>query len=247
MKTINDIKSSGLALHYIKHKGGPEINGLQRNNERVPGQNHSNKHIDDSRTKNNIVLKKCDGTFYKTINQIIEDNRTTKHKIRKDAVKMVEATVQFSGTILTLPEKEQEQVLRDSYDWLKNEFGEENIVSAVIHKDETTMHLHFDFVPMKDGRLIAKEVICRGTLFKQQADFLKYQQDKHPDAYFERNGGDFKGLRQKDYEKVQAILKANEDEMKQYKKDLDDRSDKLDVREKKLNQKAKNYLKKSLS
>lgn len=152
---------------------------------------------------------------------------------------MVEATVQFSGTILTLPEKEQEQVLRDSYDWLKNEFGEENIVSAVIHKDETTMHLHFDFVPMKDGRLIAKEVICRSILFKQQADFLKYQQDKHPEAYFERGGGDFKGLRQKDYEKVQAILKANEDEMKQYKKDLDDRSDKLDIREKKLNQKAK--------
>jgi hypothetical protein len=27
-----------LALHYIKHKGGPEINGLQRNNERVPGK-----------------------------------------------------------------------------------------------------------------------------------------------------------------------------------------------------------------
>lgn len=75
MKTINDIKSSGLALHYIKHKGGPEINGLQRNNERVPGQNHSNKHIDDSRTKNNIVLKSVTAHFIKRstgLSKIIE-------------------------------------------------------------------------------------------------------------------------------------------------------------------------------
>lgn len=91
--------------------------------------------------------------------------------VRKDAVRMVEATVQLSGKVLDMSEYEQEQVLRDSYEWLKDKFGEDNVISAVIHKDETNMHLHFDFVPIEDGKLNAKAIISKPRLKKYQTDF----------------------------------------------------------------------------
>ncbi len=48
-------------------------------------------------------------------------------------------------------------------------YGEENIISAVIHVDETTPHLHCDFKAVdRWGNLSAKDVIgdkrkCAGT------------------------------------------------------------------------------------
>ena len=50
-------------------------------------------------------------------------------------------------------------MLKSTYELLKTQFGEENIVSATIHVDETNPHLHFDFVPVHDGCLSAKKNI----------------------------------------------------------------------------------------
>lgn len=48
-------------------------------------------------------------------------------------------------------------------------YGEQNVLSAYIHKDETTPHMHFSFIPVtvdKDGKekLCAKEVVDRKEL-----------------------------------------------------------------------------------
>ncbi len=64
-------------------------------------------------------------------------------KIRKDAVKMVEATVQLSD-ITKESEEMQIEALKAGLAELKEMYGEENIISAVIHVDETTPHLHCD-------------------------------------------------------------------------------------------------------
>ena len=52
-------------------------------------------------------------------------------------------------------------------------WAEENIVSAMVHMDEKTPHLHLVFVPLtKDNRLCAKEIIGnRANLTKWQDDF----------------------------------------------------------------------------
>ena len=61
--------------------------------------------------------------------------------------------------------------------------GRENIVSAVVHMDEKTPHLHLTFVPLtKDNRLCAKEIIGnRANLTKWQDDFHAYMVEKYPD------------------------------------------------------------------
>lgn len=242
-------KSSGVSLHFEKHKANDTaVNGLQRHNERVPGQKHSNKNINDERTADNIFLKRSDGKYKESVSKVIENNRENGLKgVRKDAVRMVEATVQLSGGILERSEDEQEQVLRDSYEWLKNTFGEENVISAVIHKDETNMHLHFDFVPIRDGKLNAKKIISKGELHKYQSDFLAHLQDEHPAALFERGGGELNGLSQEVFEKVQAerdALKQEleesyqviEQEFKEKEKALDERAKLQDKRDKSLDE-----------
>jgi hypothetical protein len=46
----------------------------------------------------------------------------------------------------------------DSVDWLEKTFGADNLVSAVLHRDETTPHIHATIVPVVTGeRRKAKE------------------------------------------------------------------------------------------
>lgn len=40
---------------------------------------------------------------------------------------------------------------RDNMDWLKKTFGEENVVAATLHMDETTPHIHASVVPVVRG------------------------------------------------------------------------------------------------
>lgn len=229
-------KTSGVSLHFEKHNGG--VNGLQRHNERKPGQRHANKRIKDDRTKDNVVLKRMYGTYEERINRIIKKNRDGGLKsMRKDAVRMVEATVQLSGQVLDRDKAEQERVLRESYDWLKDTFGEQNILSAVIHKDETNMHLHFDFVPITNGKLSAKKVISRSKLKQYQKDFLEFLQKAEPTMNFERGGGEYNGLTQQAYEYLQTERHELMKEVEEREIELDERENNLEKNEIRLQQK----------
>ena len=55
---------------------------------------------------------------------------------------------------------EIEQWAKDMYDVLAERFGEENILSFIVHLDERSPHIHADLIPIKDGRISFKEVFC---------------------------------------------------------------------------------------
>ncbi|KZM39228.1 hypothetical protein OA92_20220 [Marinomonas sp. SBI22] len=56
--------------------------------------------------------------------------------------------------------------------WLRNEFGD-NLVSAVLHLDEKTPHIHAHIVPMTDdARLSARELFNKSTLPDYQKSYL---------------------------------------------------------------------------
>jgi hypothetical protein len=59
-----------------------------------------------------------------------------------------------------MSEGEIRQFFEDTLEFVKAEYGAENIMYATVHLDEKTPHMHFGFVPLtKDGRLSAKEVL----------------------------------------------------------------------------------------
>ena len=231
-------KPSTLAMHITKHKHGTR--GQQRHNERKEGQKHRNRNIDPTRTKDNVWLTPDDGkTFHERVESILEANYTGKRKPRFDAVKMCEITVQIGGDLAENgTEEEQIEALMESFEELKETYGEKNIVSAVIHVDETTPHLHFDFVPItKSGGLSAREVVGdRAQMRKTQARFLEAMQKRCPEYKFERKKeNQFNGLEQKTFERLTAALKAKEAEVWDREDKVEDREIKVEEQENQLN------------
>jgi uncharacterized protein YoxC len=54
----------------------------------------------------------------------------------------------------------QKEYFTRALEFMKKEVGEQNIISAVIHMDEKTPHMHLCFTPItEDNRLSAKEII----------------------------------------------------------------------------------------
>ena len=81
------------------------------------------------------------------------DNANLKRKIGINQVRAIR--IMLSGTHETMKEIEKNKQLdnwcKDNLDWLKETFGEENLVSAVLHMDEKTPHIHATIVPIVTG------------------------------------------------------------------------------------------------
>lgn len=95
-------------------------------------------------------------------------------KRRKDAVLAVEYMMSASPEWWAqATPAQQEQWRRQSMQWLSDKYGADRIVTATMHKDETTPHLSAFVVPLTaDGRLSAKEFI--GSKGKMSADQTSY-------------------------------------------------------------------------
>lgn len=76
-----------------------------------------------------------------------------QRKIGKNQVRAVR--IMLSGSPDDMKRIEQAGKLddwcRDNLDWLKKTYGAENIVSAVVHLDETTPHIHATMIPIVTG------------------------------------------------------------------------------------------------
>lgn len=69
--------------------------------------------------------------------------------------------------------EQQKQFFADCTDFFSERYGKENVVSAVVHLDESTPHLHFNLMPVADGRLCAKELFDRAALRELQTNFYE--------------------------------------------------------------------------
>lgn len=69
---------------------------------------------------------------------------------------------------------------KESYKFLENRYGVDNVISAHVHMDETTPHIHFAFVPVvydskKDIlKVSAKEKVCKTDLQTFHQDLEEY-------------------------------------------------------------------------
>ena len=94
-------------------------------------------------------------------------------RVRKDSVKFVDTLVTVSPEFAKAHEAEMPEYFRRAFDFLKERVGEENIISAVVHMDEKTPHMHLCFVPLtRDKRLSAKEILGnKKSMIRWQDDF----------------------------------------------------------------------------
>lgn len=214
-------------------------NGVARHNERQPGMKHTNTNIKHDRTKDNITLVTSDLSYPKRIEKIIEEQHTSKRKVRHDAVRLITTTVELGGDIREKSEKEQVDFLLGTYEYLKNEYGENNIVHASIHVDETCPHLHFDFVPIKDGSLNARSVVGNKKDMKTtQNKLLKTMQEKYPQHDFKRKNSTIKGVDRRIWQSIQDQKKKVEAEIDEkisnFKRNAKIKLSEIDEREKEV-------------
>ena len=95
-------------------------------------------------------------------------------KRRKDAVLAIEYVLTASPEWwVTASRTEQQQFFDASEKWLADKYGHQNIITATIHRDETSPHLSAFVAPMtKDGRLSAKDFIGnKSKMSKDQTSF----------------------------------------------------------------------------
>ena len=170
---------SHLVCHVQKFKAN-DVRGMQIHNQRE-SPNSKNKDIDHNKIQLNYDLKN-DGpiNYNKKVKEIMKNGYVGGKAIRKDAVVL-------AGTLITsdaeyfkiLSPGNQKKFFESAFEKLQSLYGENNIVSAVIHMDENTPHMHVCSVPLtEDGKLAARNVFNRYNLLKLQEDLPKYLQSK---------------------------------------------------------------------
>ena len=148
-----------------------DIAPVENENERDDTYQAVNPQIDFARTRNNYNIIKHQRSYTQFINDKIEalDLPT---KVRKDAVLMCSFVVGSDREFFSrLSSGEQQQFFVDCTRFFTERYGEDNIISAVVHMDETTPHIHLNLIPISDGRLCAKQLFDRKELQNLQSDF----------------------------------------------------------------------------
>lgn len=161
-----------------------EVNGKCTHNDRK-AKCHTNKDIDPTRTPLNYYIKKNNYTYTKEFDKLRKEQNLAGH-LRENSIIMCQMIFTSDQEFFDkIGEQETKRYFDECYKFMCNykNLGEKNVISAVVHLDERTPHLHLMFVPVvhikdKDGSAIEK--ICARDFWKGRDSYRKLQ-----DAYFE--------------------------------------------------------------
>ena len=167
-------------MRFAKYKG-PEITNIEAHNERRKERYASNPDIDLSRSKQNFHLIEPPQRYRAEAELQIS---AAGCRTRKDSVRVVE--VLFTATPEFFKGKklpEIRQYFEETLHFFVQHQSRETIISAVVHMDEKTAHMHLSFVPLTpDGRLSAKEIVGnKKKLTWWQDKFWEHMVKKYPD------------------------------------------------------------------
>lgn len=145
---------------------------VERENERDENYISDNPQIDRARTKDNYRLVSSYGTYTEFINNRLRELNLSP---RKDAVVMNSFVVGSDKTFFDKLSKMQRYIFFENCaKFFAERYGEENIISAVVHLDETTPHMHLNLMPItSNGRLCSKQLFDKPQLQKLQTDFYE--------------------------------------------------------------------------
>lgn len=157
--------------------------GAYKHNERKT-KNHSNKNIDSSKTELNYYLKKNELSYIKEFDKI-KEKYDLKGQIRSNSNIMCEMVFTSDQKFFDkIGYEESKRYFKESYKFIceyKN-LSEQSIISAVVHMDEYTPHMHLLFIPVihttdKQGNKIEK--LCCRDFWKGRNSYRDLQ-----NAYF---------------------------------------------------------------
>lgn len=193
-----------------------DLSGIQKENTRTATE-YNNK-VAPGMDIFNVVLKES-SNWLQDINSEIQ---AAGAKPRSNSVLALDTVYTASPDFFQGKTNQQnDDFFKDCLQFHQEHFG--HIISAVIHYDETTPHLHIISVPLtKDGRLSARDVIGN-----------KSKMSKTQDSFFEQVGRSYgleRGIYMDGQEKKQHIS-AQEHELREIKQRIAREQEKLEAAE----------------
>lgn len=173
-------KAQYAIMRFAKYKG-PEIGNIEAHNERTKEKYASNPDVDTSRSKYNFHLVKPPGKYRAESERQIA---AAGCRTRKDSIRMIETLFTASPEFFKGKKRAEIRVFfEEALHFLEQHQSKETIISAVVHMDEKTPHMHLCFVPLTDdGRLSAKEIVGNKKKLTQWQDrFWEHMVKKYPD------------------------------------------------------------------
>lgn len=182
-----------------------DLGGIQRENTRTATE-YNNK-VAPGMDIFNVTLKESNNWLQDINNEI----KATGAKTRSNSVLALDTIYTASPDFFQGKTNQQnDDFFKDCLQFHQKHFG--HIISAVIHYDETTPHLHIISVPLtKDGRLSARDVIGN-----------KAKMSKTQDAFFEQVGRGYgleRGIHMDGQEK-KTHISAQEHELREIKRQI---------------------------
>ena len=193
-----------------------DLGGIQRENTRTATE-YNNK-VNPGMDIFNVTLKESSNWLQDIDNEI----KAAGAKTRANSVLALDTLYTASPEFFQgKTNEENDKFFRDCLKFHESHFG--HIISAVIHYDETTPHLHIISVPLtKDGRLSARDVIGN-----------KSKMSKTQDSFFEQVGRGYgleRGIHMDGQEKKQHIS-AQEHELREIKQEIAREQERLEAAE----------------
>lgn len=151
-----------------KLKSRRTVSGCLRHNFRAIDTPNANP----DRLMENEILRGAN-TAQAAMNQF---NAALPEKIRKNAVLGVEVLCTASPEFFkNATETQQREFFNDSLEFVEKKFGRENVISSLVHKDETTPHLQTLIIPLVDGKLNARALMGgnKTVMSQMQTDYHK--------------------------------------------------------------------------
>jgi len=140
-------------LRFQKCKSG-SVSARCAHNERKKEAYKSNPDIDAARISENYHFIQPNQTYSREAKRMIQ---AAGCKTRSNSTIMVETLITASpGFMNALPPREQWEYFQKAFDFMEKKIGRDNIISAVVHSDEKTLHLHLSFCPITPDKKLLR-------------------------------------------------------------------------------------------
>ena len=156
-----------------------DIARINKHHEREKEEYKSNPDIDRSKSHLNYHLVTPTKSYRK---MVLERIKAAGARRKKNSVVMQDGLITATPDWLKgKTEEEQRAFFVYAFQFVRKRYRDENILSAVVHLDEATPHLHFVFVPItEDDRLCSKDIIGGPKGMTQlQDDFYEYMHERY--------------------------------------------------------------------
>jgi len=174
-----DLPPATSNLEHNCRTSTPEHADRDRGNEKIdPARTHLNYDLAAPLRNGKSALE----IYAEKYKAACEDFAAKNGKaLRGDAVTLMSWVVTAPKD---LPAEHHTEFFKGAFEWLANRYGAENVIAANVHLDETTPHMHFQFLPLVEDKehggvkLCAKGLETAASMKKIHPELQKYLSEK---------------------------------------------------------------------